>query len=42
MIADELGASDNKAIQMAKFTLQYKKSKEWIKNYMKAKLDNLS
>ena len=42
MIVDELGASDNRAIQMAGFTLKYKKAKEWFKNYVDLKLNSLS
>ncbi|XP_043815301.1 uncharacterized protein LOC110621444 [Manihot esculenta] len=42
MIANELGANDSRAIQMAGFTLECKKVKEWFKNYVDQKLDDLS
>ena len=42
MIADELGADDTRAIQMAGFTLKCKKAKEWFGVYVDPRLDNMS
>jgi len=42
MITDELGVDDSRAIQMAGFTLNCKKAREWFKNYVDPRLGSLS
>ncbi|KAJ9172741.1 hypothetical protein P3X46_015951 [Hevea brasiliensis] len=42
MIADELDASDSRAIQMASFTLKCEKAKEWHKSYVVDKVDKMT
>ncbi len=42
MIADELDASDSRAIQMADFTLKCKKAKEWYKSYVIDRVNSMT
>ena len=42
MITSELGADDSRAIEMAGFTLKYKKAREWFKNYVEPRMDSMA
>ncbi len=42
MIANELNASDSRAIQMPDFTLKCKKEKDWYKSYVNNRVDSMT
>ncbi len=41
-IADELEASNSKAILMARFTLKCKKAKKWYKTYITSRVNSMT